>query len=263
MKSKIPCRWSARKWSRSGERTRPGCGFQRPRWKHEQGNVFDGGVEHGTRGACAPQTNRACQFPAKGLFPNSLTMPKIIQRCPECKTKYPSQMAKMTVYFNLCPVCGELFRKSKRTIISYLHLICAHEEEILEPTLKLARKGELTAAAREALIALEDCVKRVSKLKHLRGKNLMTEAFSFDWDSATKKITKRPVIAVNKLRTESQRNEQSGIQHISIGLMVGPRNILAHNSGGITIGSSLSIISAVAFVLHHISSDGSRVSDIR
>jgi hypothetical protein len=176
--------------------------------------------------------------------------------------EYPPELVEMTARFNLCPECGELFSKSKRTIISYLHLICAHEEESLEPTLKLAQKGELTAAARQALITLEDCVKQTSKLKHLRGRKLMSEAFSFEWDGATKKIKKRPVIAINKLRTESERNEQDGIQHIAVGLMAGPRNILAHHHGGITIGNSLNIISTVAFVLHHISPDGTRVSAI-
>jgi hypothetical protein len=190
-------------------------------------------------------------------------MPKIIKKCPECKYAFPSEMAEATPSFNLCPVCGELFNKSKRTIISYLRLICAHEEEFLESTIKLAQKGELTAAARQALITLEACVKQTSKLKHLRGRKLMVEAFSFNWDGNTKKITKRPVIAVNKLKTESERNEQDGIQHLAVGLMAGPRNILAHCHGNITIGNSLSIISAVAFVLNHISSDCMRVSDIR
>lgn len=190
-------------------------------------------------------------------------MPRVIRKCPECKTKYPHKIVKISPCFNLCPICGELFNKSKRTIISYLHLIGAHEEEVLEPTLKLAQKGELTAAAREALITLEDCVKQISKLKHLRGRKLMSEAFSFDWDSTAKKITRRPVIAVNRLRTESERNEQDGVQHIAIGLMAGPRNILAHHAGGITIGNSLTIISAVVFVLQHILAAGSKVSEIR
>lgn len=190
-------------------------------------------------------------------------MPRIIRKCPECKTAYSPNEAKATPYFNLCPYCGELFGKSKRTIVSYLRLICAHEEEALEPTLKLAQKGELTAAARQALISLEDCVKQSSRLKHLRGQRLMSEAFSFNWDGVTKKFTKRPVIAINRLKTESERNEQTGIQHIAVGLMAGPRNILAHHHGGITIGNALAIISTVAFVLHHMSSDCTRVSDIR
>jgi hypothetical protein len=190
-------------------------------------------------------------------------MPRVIRKCPECKTEYPQNIAEISSCFNLCPVCGELFKKSKRTITSYLRLIGAHEDDVFDRVLKLAQKGELTAAAREALITLEYSVKDVSKLKHLRGRKLMYEAFSFEWDGAAKKITKRPAIAVNRLKTESERNEQDGIQHIAIGLMAGPRNILAHHAGGITIGNSLTIISSVVFVLQHILADGSKVSEIR
>jgi uncharacterized protein (TIGR02391 family) len=189
-------------------------------------------------------------------------MPRFIRKCPECKTAYMPKEAKLTPYFNLCPYCGELFSKSKRTIMSYLHLIGAHEEEALEGTLKLARKGELTAAAREALVALEDHVKQTSRLNG-RGRNLMTEAFSYAWDGSLKRLTKRPKIAINKLRNETERNEQDGIQNIAVGLMAGARNILAHKHGQISIGNSLNIITAVAFVLHHISKDGAKVSEIR
>jgi hypothetical protein len=39
----------------TGKRTRLACGFQRPRWKHRR-NVFDEGVEHDSRGGCAPDS---------------------------------------------------------------------------------------------------------------------------------------------------------------------------------------------------------------
>ncbi len=161
----------------------------------------------------------------------------------------------MTPYFNLCPECGELFSKSKRTIKDYLRLICTHEKEVLESTIKLAQKGELTAAALQALIALEDCVRQTSGLKNLRGRDLMGAAFSFTWDSSKNKVTKKPKIAINGLKTESERNEQSGVQYIAIGLMAGPRNVLAHTHSGILISDALSIISAVSFVLDHFHRD--------
>jgi uncharacterized protein (TIGR02391 family) len=190
-------------------------------------------------------------------------MPRPIRKCPECGVKYPPQMAHVTPYFNLCPMCGELFSKSKRTIMSYLRLTGAHEEKELEPTLKLAEKGELTAAARQALVTLEDHVRRLSGLSHLTGRSLMSKAFSFDWDMANHRVTRPPLVTINDLKSESQRNEQDGILHISIGLMAGARNILAHHSGRVTIGNALNVLTTVTFVLHHISSTRTRLSDVR
>ena len=190
-------------------------------------------------------------------------MPRLIRKCPECGVKYPPKIARVAHYFNLCPRCGELFSKSKRTIMSYLRLIGAHEEEELQPTLRLAEKGELTAAARQALVTLEDHVRGLSGLSGLTGRSLMSKAFSFDWDATKCRVTRPPLLAINDLKTESKRNEQEGILHISMGLMAGARNILAHHSGRVTIGNALNVLTTVAFVLDHISSTGTRLSDIR
>ena len=169
----------------------------------------------------------------------------------------------MTAYFNLCPYCGELFPKSKRTIMAFFRLTGAHGEKELGRAIKLAEKGELTAAAREALVALENRVRGTPGLSGFRGRDLMSKAFSFEWDRTKSRLTRRPAIAINNLSTESERNEQDGIHHIAVGLMAGARNILAHNAGTVTIGNALNVITTVAFVLHHLSSQCTRMSDIR
>ena len=190
-------------------------------------------------------------------------MPRLARQCLGCGKKYDGDEAKLLAYANCCPYCGELLPKAKRTVTAFFRLTFAHEEKKLRPALKLAEKGELTAAAREALVALEHCVRETAGLKDLRGRDLMSKAFSFDWDRTKRCFTRRPIIAINDLNTESQRNEQDGIHHIAIGLMAGARNNLAHNSGGVTIGNALNLITAVVFVLHHVSSRCTRLSDIR
>lgn len=185
-----------------------------------------------------------------------------MMRCPECGKKYSRAESKLTPYFNLCPYCGELFNKSKRAAMAYFNLTGAGEIELLRPSFTLIKKGELTAAARQALITLEEHVRSVSGLKKMRGRDLMFKAFSFQWDGAKNQITQRPVIAVNDLRTESKRNEQDGILHIAVGLMAGARNILAHHGGKTVIGNALYVVAMVVFVIEHISGENTKLSDI-
>lgn len=175
---------------------------------------------------------------------------KTILRCPSCNKQYSDQEKRISHLFNLCPYCGELFPRTLRTIRSYLDLIDLHPA--LKSVKTLLCKGELTAGAREALIVLESYVRERLGRSDLKGKVLMSKAFSFEFDKAKNEMVRKPLIMITDLSTESKRNEQEGILQIALGLMAGARNILMHHQGTVIIGNALSVVSAVHLVLHHI-----------
>ena len=116
-------------------------------------------------------------------------------------------------------------------------------------------KGEWASAARESLILLEETVKGKCSRHDLKGKDLMAKAFSFQYDQKTEQLLKEPLIRMNSLKSSSERNEQEGIMYLSMGLMVGARNILAHSlkaNDKFRAGTALQIINAVGFILGEI-----------
>lgn len=80
----------------------------------------------------------------------------------------------------------------------------------IHPTLKDARnllyKSEFEAAAREAFVTVETVLKKKSGLDS-HGFDLATKALSFEVDKKTGEVTKPPLIAINGLKTDSDRNE--------------------------------------------------------
>jgi uncharacterized protein (TIGR02391 family) len=82
---------------------------------------------------------------------------------------------------------------------------------------KLFLDGHINESVRKALEKYEVYVSNKSGLP-LKGKDLMAKAFSVS----------NPVIQLNPLTTESDRNEQEGIMFISMGIMQWWRNTLSH-----------------------------------
>lgn len=119
----------------------------------------------------------------------------------------------------------------------------------LDDTLTLVYKSEFESAAREAFITLENVLREKSKLD-LHGFDLATKALSFEIDKKTGMITKKPLIAINKLENESDRNEQVGIRYMLMGFFHGPRNLYQHNHIGSGVSNVLSIIIETSFFLH-------------
>jgi uncharacterized protein (TIGR02391 family) len=183
-----------------------------------------------------------------------------MKRCPSCKKAYPDQEAALSKHFNFCPYCGHMFRRPINTVLAYFKLIELHEE--LAATKKLIGKGEPTTAAREAVVAMESFVRKKSGAKDLAGRELMSKAFGFEFDKNTKQLKRAPLIALNSLATESERNEQEGMMLVSMGLMTGARNILAHHSGSLDIANSLNVVTTANFVLCQITRIN-KVSSIR
>ena len=114
----------------------------------------------------------------------------------------------------------------------------------LSDAVQLIYKSEFESAAREALSYL----KKKSGLDS-HGFDLATRALSFEIDKQTGEIKRAPLIAINDLKNESERNEQDGIRYMLMGFFQGPRN-LYHNHIGSGVSNSISVIIEASFFLH-------------
>lgn len=83
---------------------------------------------------------------------------------------------------------------------------------------RLMANGHASSAIFEAFKAVNARVKRVSGLEGEDGKSLMARAFAED----------HPVLAINRSRNRSDRDEQEGFKLIFMGVMQGIRNPKAH-----------------------------------
>jgi uncharacterized protein (TIGR02391 family) len=90
--------------------------------------------------------------------------------------------------------------------------------EIKFASAKLFSDGHYASSILEAYKALDYYVRRKSGRDELSGKSLMSEVFS----------ARNPILALNALRNESERDEQEGFMHLFMGAMVGIRNPKAH-----------------------------------
>ena len=138
----------------------------------------------------------------------------------------------------------------------------------IHPALKAAQnllcKSEFEAAAREAFVAVETVLKKKSGLDS-HGFDLATKALSFEVDKKTGEVIKAPLIAINALKCESDRNEQDGIRYMLMGFFQGPRNLYQHNHIGSGASNSLSIVIEASFFLwlldgHSITKNGHWIS---
>lgn len=152
--------------------------------------------------------------------------------------------------FKYCPICGTLMPSTYKTLSDFFEIYNIHPK--LNKAKELFLKSEFSSAVREAVVVLENCIKQKSNEPNLRGKDLVCKAFSFKYDKQTQVITSAPKIAINKLITESQRNEQEGIMMMLIGFFQGPRNIFQHNSIGTSAHMMLSILLQSSFFLYQI-----------
>ena len=75
---------------------------------------------------------------------------------------------------------------------------------------------------------------------------MVTRALSFKIDKQTGEIKRVPLIAINDLKNESERNEQDGIGHMLVGFFQGPRNLYQHNHIGSSVSDSFSAIIEVS-----------------
>lgn len=146
-----------------------------------------------------------------------------------------------------CPVCGSLMPGSLEKLKGFFEVYNIHPS--LQNSVDLMYKSEFQSAAREAFITLENALRKKSGLD-LHGFDLATKALSFECDKKTGEVTKQPLIVINGLKSESDRNEQEGIRYMLMGFFRGPRNLYQHNHIGSGVSNSVSIIIEASFFLH-------------
>lgn len=146
-----------------------------------------------------------------------------------------------------CPVCGSLMPGSLEKLKGFFEVYNIHPS--LQNSVDLMYKSEFQSAAREAFITLENALRKKSGLD-LHGFDLATKALSFECDKKTGEVTKQPLIAINGLKSESDRNEQEGIRYMLMGFFRGPRNLYQHNHIGSGVSNSVSIVIEASFFLH-------------
>ena len=83
----------------------------------------------------------------------------------------------------------------------------------------LYESGHYDLAIFEAFKAINNFVKNKSGRSDLDGKSLMSICFN----------TKSPILKLNDMKTESEKNEQEGFMHLFMGAMHGIRNPLGHD----------------------------------
>jgi uncharacterized protein (TIGR02391 family) len=91
-------------------------------------------------------------------------------------------------------------------------------QRIAQAASELYRDGHYRNAVLDATLALENLVKEKSRRHDLTGAALMSTVFSKN----------DPVLAINDLVDQTDRDEQEGIMHLFMGAILGLRNPRAH-----------------------------------
>lgn len=160
--------------------------------------------------------------------------------------------------FPFCPCCGSLMPYSLEKLTAFFDVYRLHPS--LDTAKRLLCKSEFEAAAREAFVTVENVLKKKAGLD-THGFDLATKALSFEMDKQTGEIKKPPLVAINDLKNESDRNEQDGIRYMLMGFFQGPRNLYQHRHIGSGVSNAISIIIEASFFLqlldgHSITKNG-------
>ena len=148
--------------------------------------------------------------------------------------------------FPYCPVCGNLMPYTQEKIKDFFDIYHIHPK--LENAERLILKSEFNSAAREAFVVVESVLRKKSGLD-LHGFELATKALKFEVDKQTGEVTKHPLIAINGLKTESEKNEQDGIRYMLMGFFQGVRNLYQHNQIGSGVANALTVVLDASFFL--------------
>lgn len=188
--------------------------------------------------------------------PNGCTLPKLKKRLMQDAS---GNFSYGYQYFNYCPYCGAPMPYTKTKLQDFLDVFKLH------PALKKAERllvnGEFEAAVREAVVVLENAIKAKANLPDARGKDLAAQALKMKYDKQANTIVEPPIIALNDLKTESQRNEQEGIMYMLMGFFQGPRNLFQHNSIGTSVNMIMSIVFEASFFLYLIEGENSMLKN--
>ncbi|MDO4426017.1 MAG: TIGR02391 family protein [Planctomycetia bacterium] len=124
-----------------------------------------------------------------------------------------------------------------------------HIHPKLQNAERLILKSEFESAAREAFVVVESVLREKSGLD-LHGFDLATKTLKYEVDKQTGEITKQPLIAINDLKTETEKNEQDGIRYMLMGFFQGVRNLYQHNHIGSGVSNALTVVIDSSFFLN-------------
>ena len=153
---------------------------------------------------------------------------------------------------NFCPRCGQPTEVWHDIMCTYLSR--AKSPSAMSRALKQFYKREYQAAARTALIVIEDDLRRRTQTD-LVGSDLVAKAFGYQ-RTANGEIEQFPFVRVNDLVSEADRNEHEGIKLLFLGTIRGIRNIVAHHDSDFPVATCFRILSLCDLLLD-ISENGS------
>ena len=163
---------------------------------------------------------------------------------------------KESVKFNYCPKCANptiIWQKLMEEFFFRAPLSQALDKAIIQ-----FNKFEFEAAARTALIVVEEKVREQTKLSSC-GADLFARAFAYKLDTDGK-LVEKPLIRINDLATDEERNEHDGIKLLCMGMTRGIRNIVAHHNADLRPKSCFSILTLCDLVLDLVA-DGSILNE--
>ena len=149
--------------------------------------------------------------------------------------------------FIFCPECGEMMPQTHEAVKNFFAVY--HLNPQLDRVEQLIYKSEFDAAAREAFVVVETILRKKSGLD-LHGVDLVNKALNYEVDKKSGQITKRPLIALNNLVTDSEKNEQEGARFMLMGFFQGARNIYQHNDVGHGLQGALPVIVQASYFLY-------------
>ena len=149
--------------------------------------------------------------------------------------------------FPYCPACGSLMPYTRKKIEDFFEIYHIHPK--LQNAERLILKSEFESAARESFVVVESVLRKKSGLD-LHGFDLATKALKYEVDKQTGEVTKQPLVAINDLKTESEKNEQEGIRYMLMGFFQGVRNLYQHNQIGSGAPNALTVVINASFFLH-------------
>jgi uncharacterized protein (TIGR02391 family) len=119
---------------------------------------------------------------------------------------------------NLIEKKAEFTKDDKRGVKGAFKGLSLHPR-IAAACANLFNNGHYRNAVFDASVALVDMVKEKSQRHDLDGADLMRSVFSKN----------NPILMMNKLKTQSDRDEQEGFMHLFEGAVIGLRNPRAHS----------------------------------
>lgn len=163
----------------------------------------------------------------RGVYEDNIYQQEYIRKI----TNYEIALKSIVLKYE---ILGIIEKPEKKTDTSYtiqypVQLFDAMQfhPEVIGASRSCFVSGNYREAILNAFIRFIDYVKEITGLD-LDGDDLMNQVFSFNYDKKQRRITKYPIIRINELKNNSDRDEQQGFMFLCKGAAGGIRNPKAH-----------------------------------